>query len=170
MWRETTGDRFTALDRRLLAATDAGGLVDDGVGRTDAWAALTRGRLRHLEGLGLATRTGRRYRLDADIETKLRTLQARRDIIRTLNQRRLEIGREVRPFKSAPVMGKVVKTGFHDELGAAPFVIVRDRDGVEHYARLRTGASRLDIGKSITLAPAGNGLAQIFEARGDLGR
>lgn len=34
-------------------------MVDDGVGPTDAWAAPTRGRLRHLQRLGLAARTGK---------------------------------------------------------------------------------------------------------------
>ncbi|WP_341018781.1 DUF3363 domain-containing protein [Brevundimonas diminuta] len=165
VWRETAADRFTALDRRLLAAAEPGGLVDDGVGRNDAWNALTRGRLRHLEGLGLAIRAGRRYRLEPDIETKLRTLQARRDIIRTLNQRRLEVDREVRPMGPAPVRGQVVKTGFHDELGAAPYVIVRDRDGVEHYARLRAGP-RLELGRTVLLAPTGAGLAQVLGRRG----
>ncbi|MDM8354275.1 DUF3363 domain-containing protein [Brevundimonas diminuta] len=170
IWKETTANRFTAFDRRLLSSADANGLVDDGVGGAAAWAALTRGRLRHLEGLGLATRQRRRYRLDGDLEVRLRTLQARRDIIRTLNQRRLEGGREVRPLGREPVKGMVVKSGFHDEAGAAPFVIVRDRGGVEHYGRLRAGAERLETGKTITLAPTGNGLAQVIRGRGaDLG-
>jgi type IV secretory pathway VirD2 relaxase len=166
VWRETSADRFTGLDRRLLAAAEPGGTVDDGVGRSDAWNALTRGRLRHLEGLGLAVRAGRRYRLDPEMETKLRTLQARRDIIRTLNQRRLEAGRDVRPMGASPVKGQVVRTGFHDELGAHPFVIVRDSDGAEHYARLRAGAPRLDIGKTVVLAPTGAGVAQVLSGRG----
>ncbi|MBU1540796.1 MAG: DUF3363 domain-containing protein, partial [Alphaproteobacteria bacterium] len=105
IWRETGADRFTGFDRRLLAAVDVNGTVEDGVGVNDAWAALTRGRLRHLEGLGLAVRTGPRYRLDEEMETKLRTLQARRDIIRTLNQRRLEGAREVRPLGTERVRG-----------------------------------------------------------------
>lgn len=166
IWRETQADRFTSFDRRLLAAADGEGLVDDGVGASDAWAALTRGRLRHLEGLGLAARTGRRYRLDGDMETKLRTLQARRDIIRTLNQRRLEGARDVRPLGLERVRGVVVKTGFHDEAGAAPFVVVRDTGGVEHYARVRTGEAA-KVGSRIVLAPLPNGLAQMVAGRGD---
>lgn len=55
VWRATQADQFTALDRRLIAAQDSAGRVEDGVGGTDAWAALSRGRLRHLEALGLAT-------------------------------------------------------------------------------------------------------------------
>lgn len=166
VWRETSADRFTGLDRRLVAATGPDGMVDDGVGRNGAWNALTRGRLRHLEGLGLAVRAGRRYRLDPDMERKLRTLQARRDVIRTMNQRRLEVGRDVRPMGPSPVKGQVVKTGFHDEVGASPFVIVRSLDGIEHYARLRAGALRLELGRTIVLAPAGSGLAQVLGGRG----
>ncbi|MBU1540456.1 MAG: DUF3363 domain-containing protein [Alphaproteobacteria bacterium] len=166
VWRETTADRFTAFDRRLLGAMGADSLVDDGVGGTDAWTALTRGRLRHLEGLGLAVRTGRRYRLDGEMETKLRTLQVRRDVIRTLNQRQLEGAKDVRPLGHAPVRGRVVKTGFHDEAGAMPFVIVRDRDGTEHYGRLRAGAARGEAGRTVVLAPTGNGLAQVVQGRG----
>lgn len=171
IWRETAADRFTAFDRRLLAAADPQGLVEDGVGGTDAWTALSRGRLRHLEGLGLATRQGRRYRLDGDLELNLRTLQLRRDVVRTLNQRRLEAGRDVRPLQRSAVRGRVVKTGFHDEAGTAPWVIVRDGAGAEHYGRLRTGAARLDLGKAIVLAPTGSGLAQVVQGRGaDLAR
>ncbi|MDI1328236.1 MAG: DUF3363 domain-containing protein [Brevundimonas sp.] len=171
IWRETEADRFTGFDRRLIAAADGGGMVDDGVGITDAWAALTRGRLRHLEGLGLATRIGRRYHLKDDLEMTLRTLQVRRDIIRALNQRRLEGAREVKALGRDPVRGVVVKTGFHDEAGAAPFVVVRDDTGTEHYARLRTGSAALEVGKQATVQPLSNGLAQVILGRAaDLSR
>ena len=171
IWKETEADRFTGFDRRLVAAADAAGVVDDGVGANDAWSALTRGRLRHLEGLGLATRTGRRYRLDSDIEIKLRTLQARRDIIRTMNQRRLEGARDVKPLGKESVRGSVVRSGFHDEAGAVPFAVVRDASGSEYYARLKTGTNMPDAGKTITLTPMTNGLAQVSVGRGaDLAR
>jgi type IV secretory pathway VirD2 relaxase len=166
IWRETAADRFTGFDRRLLAAADPGYMVEDGVGGNDAWAALTRGRLRHLEGLGLAVRTGRRYRLDAEMELKLRTLQGRRDIIRTLNQRRLDGACSIRLLGHEKVAGVVVKAGFHDEAGASAYVVVKERTGSEVYARLRAGSPRLDIGRSVSLAPLGNGLAQVATARG----
>jgi hypothetical protein len=129
IWRETQADRFTGFDRRLLQASDAKLEVDDGVGGSDAWAALTRGRLRHLEALGLATRQGRRYRLHRDLEAQLRTLQLRRDIIRTLHQRRLESGRDVRELGEERVRGRLVKIGHHDELGTSGWVIVHDTLG-----------------------------------------
>ena len=165
VWKETQADRFTGLDRRLLAAADAGGMVDDGTGGTGAWAALSRGRLRHLEGLGLAVRTGRRYRLEPEMEIELRTLQVRRDIIRTMNQRRLEGAREVRLLGRDKVAGVVVKTGFHDEVGAAPWVVVRDAQGVEHYGRLKVGGQALAVGDAVALAPVGQGMAVVMKGR-----
>ena len=99
------------------------------------------------------------------METKLRTLQVRRDIIRTLNQRRLEGAKQIRVLGKDNVRGVVVKTGFHDEAGAAPWAVVRDKDQVEHYARLRSGQST-QIGKTVTLEPVGAGLAQIAKGRG----
>lgn len=165
VWKETHADRFTGLDRRLLAAADVDGLVDDGLGGNGAWAALSRGRLRHLEGLGLAVRRGRRYRLDGEIEMKLRALQVRRDIIRTMNQRRLEGAREVRLLGRKKVVGVVVKSGFHDEAGAAPWVVVRDAQGVEHYGRLKVGGRPLEVGEEVALAPVGQGMAVAVKAR-----
>lgn len=159
IWRETEADRFTSFDRRLLAAAaQSGGLVDDGVGRSDAWSALTRGRLRHLERLGLAERVGRQYRLTGDLELRLRSLQISKDIIRTLNQRRLEGAQEVRVLGAAPVRGRVVKVGAHDELGASPFVVVQDPSGVEHYARLGMGKAPPVLGATLTLAQGERGV------------
>lgn len=157
IWRETEADRFTGFDRRLLLAADRDGWVEDGVGRNDAWSALTRGRLRHLERLGLAQPLGRRYRLAADLEVRLRTLQMRRDVIRTLNQRRLEGARQVRQLGAQAVQGRVVRAGSHDELGRAPYVIVRDREGIEHYARLAIGRGSARPGSLIELRPGAHG-------------
>jgi type IV secretory pathway VirD2 relaxase len=170
VWRETQADRFTGLDRRLLAAAEGDGLVDDGVGRTDAWAALTRGRLRRLEALGLAERIGRRYRLDAELEPRLRRLQLDKDIIRTLADRRMAGAREVRALGREAVRGRVVGRGTHDEIGAAPYVVIRDAGGIEHYARLATGAQAPAWDRHVELAPLGRHAAVRELARqADLG-
>ena len=165
IWRETEADRFTGFDRRLLAAVDEQGLVPDGVGGSDAWAALTRGRLRHLERLGLATREGDAYRLDGETEPKLRTLQIRQDVIRTLNQRRLEGAREVRELGPEPVRGRVVRSGFHDELGTQPYAVVQDAAGAEHYARLASGTAAPDVGKDLTIGRGDRGAARVLSAQ-----
>lgn len=166
-------DRFTAFDRRLLAAADNNGCVDDGIGGTDAWTALTRGRLRHLETLGLAERTGRRFRLAPDMEARLRRLQLSKDVIRTLNQRRLDGARSAEQLGKAPVQGKVVKTGFHDELGGSAYVVVRAADGSEHYGRLGVGETPPTVGKAVTLSLDARGFAQVLSGKHlgqDLGR
>lgn len=173
IWKETEADRFTGFDRRLLASVDRDMTVADGIGGLDAWAALTRGRLRHLESLGLATRVGRRYRLSQEMEQQLRRLQASRDIIRTMNQRRLEGALEVRLLEGRSVSGQVVKTGFHDELGASPYVVLKVADGVERYARLGAGTPALAVGTSVTLSLRSNGFATVhshLHAGRDLGR
>lgn len=162
VWRETQADRFTAFDRRLIAAAEANGLVEDGIGGTDAWTALTRGRLRHLETLGLAVRTGRRFSLASDLETKLRRLQLSKDVIRTLNQRRLECARSTEQLGKQPVRGRVVKTGCHDELGGSAYVIVRSTDGGEHYGRLGVGRTPPQLGRTVTLSLDTRGFAQVI--------
>jgi type IV secretory pathway VirD2 relaxase len=170
IWRETQADGFTAFDRRLLRSADAGRLVDDEVGVNDPWAALTRGRLRRLEALGLAKRVGGRFRLAPDLEQQLRQLQLRKDIIRTLHQRRLESGREVREL-TGRTRGKVVAHGSHDELGRVGWVSVRDEHGVEHYARLQFGQAKPRLGQTIDLADAPRGAQISFVSRStDLSR
>lgn len=167
IWLETQADRFTGFDRRLLAAADAEGLVDDGVGGNDAWAALTRGRLRRLEGLGLATREGQRYRLARDLEPRLRGLQLRQDIIRTLHQRRLASGQPVQELTSGRLRGRVVQRGAHDDLGGVPWVIVRDRTGDEHYARLAFGQKLPEMGRTVDLAAQARGVQVLAAGRSD---
>lgn len=168
IWRETQADRLTAFDRRLLAAADAERRVDDGVGGTDAWQALTRGRLEHLQRLGLATREGHRFRLAEDMEPRLRRLQLSRDVIRTLNQRRLETGRPVLEAQEGRLRGRVVRTGFHDELGACPWAVV-DAGGVERYVRLAPGGPELASGKTVELAVDARGMGRLATGR-SLGR
>ena len=166
VWRETQRDGFTNFDRRLLAAMDGDGMVGDAVGGKNAWAALTRGRLAHLETLGLAERQGRRFRLVDDLEGELRRLQSSKDIIRTLNQRRLETGKTAEVFREGRVSGRVMKAGFHDELGVSPFAVVRDARGVEHYAQLAVGAALPTVGAQATLGMDARGVAQVIPGMG----
>lgn len=167
IWRETERDGFTSFDRRLLAAAvQSGGLVDDAVGSHGAWAALSRGRLRHLERLGLATPEARQYRLAPDLEAQLRGLQMRRDIIRTLNQRRLEGARDVRVFSGGRLQGEVVRSGYHDELGARPFAVVRDAAEAEQYVRLDAGRALPEVGAQLSLLIGQRGVMQVGGERG----
>jgi type IV secretory pathway VirD2 relaxase len=161
VWRETQREGFTSFDRRLLASMDGEGMVADAVGGRNAWAALTRGRLAHLESLGLAERHGRRFKLADDLEGRLRRLQVSKDVIRTLNERRLETGRTAEIFREGRVAGQVMKAGFHDELGASPFVVLKDAKGVEHYARLAVGTALPSVGAQATLGVDARGMMRV---------
>lgn len=83
----------------------------------------------------MAPRVGQRYHLAPDLEARLRSLQLQTDIIRTLNTRRLEICAEVQPMEEGLVRGRVVRSGYHDELGVMACAIVRDRDGAPRLTR-----------------------------------
>lgn len=165
VWRETEAERFTGFDRRLLEAVGPDGLMDDGVGRSGAWSALSRGRLRHLERLGLAERVGSKYRLAEDLESRLRRLQLSKDVIRTFNQRRLEGSKGINELGAERVRGRVVKAGFHDEIGAAAYVVVRDRDDLEHYARLGFGKLPPAVGQEVVLARGVRGVQVLAAGR-----
>jgi hypothetical protein len=83
--REVEQERVAAIDRRLIRSIDAEGLVDP---RRGSWVEqdLRRARLRTLSGMGLASeqRDGR-WRLDPELETTLREMGRRGDIVRTMN-------------------------------------------------------------------------------------
>lgn len=166
IWRETQANHFTGFDRRLLQSAGDELLLPDSVGEGGAWAALLRGRLLHLEALGLAERQGRSWRLDEQLEPRLRAMQIRRDVIRTLNEQRLAGGRDVRELNEGRVAGVVVRKGFHDELGASSFVVVRDRGGRQHYTRLAIGASVPEDGAQVVLQAGARGARVVAQARG----
>jgi hypothetical protein len=107
------------------------------------------------------------------MEARLRRLQLSKDVIRTLNQRRLDGARSAEQLGKAPVQGKVVKTGFHDELGGSAYVVVRAADGSEHYGRLGVGETPPTVGKAVTLSLDARGFAQVLSGKHlgqDLGR
>nr|WP_313631822.1 DUF3363 domain-containing protein [Brevundimonas naejangsanensis] len=164
IWRETQRNGFTAFDRRLLAATDEHGRVEDAVGQRTAWAALMRGRLAHLEALGLAERQGRRFRLADDLTGRLHRLQSSGDVIRTLNQRRLSTGRQIEVFRSDRLRGQVTRTGYHDELGSAPYVILTDQRNMEHYVRLGVGSPLPAVGSKVLVEAGARGAARLSKA------
>lgn len=151
VWSEARAERFTGLDRRLIAAADEFGRVPDGIGESDAWAVLRRSRLRTLEALGLAQRAGEVFQLDPSLETKLRQLQHRKEAVRAVNQRQLDGGGPVEVVTEGKIAGEVVSRGYQDELGARAFVIVRTESGQERYAQLPMAASLPDVGQWLQL-------------------
>lgn len=93
----------------------------------------------------------------------------RRDVIRTLDARRLDGARDVQELGSGLVQGKVVARGQYDELGGSALMIVADAAGKEHLARLALGQASPAIGRSVTLTLTPRG-AHISQPGRDLGQ
>jgi len=154
---EVTAERLTTLDRRLLHERDGEGIVAGGH-RDPVQHALRAGRLRKLEGLGLAENLGgARWRLAPDMEDRLRRLGERGDIIRTMQRALGGQGRprgaaelvvhDLRPL-SDPVIGRVVGRGLADELRDRHYLIVDGVDGRAHY---------VDVGPGLAVEPLAEG-------------
>ncbi len=137
--REISADRFTGIDRKLSAMSKDAIVAIEPAG-TDAQRferASMLQRLRHLEGLHLATRQGSsEWRLKDGWEETLKALGRRGDIVRSLaagigpehahrTVRFAEGGGQIeRPFT-----GVVISQGPEDELRDTRFLLVEDLAG-----------------------------------------
>lgn len=174
--QDMTAERLTSIDRRLLrdmgsdrtvgAAPDQGGSSHD--------AALRVGRLRKLEGMGLAQAVeGGRWQLAEGLEDTLRRMGEQGDIIRAmqreLSARRLERApADQQIFDPAapdarPIVGRVVMRGLADELDDRHFVIVDGVDGRTHYAAIGRGenTTSLPTGAIVKVVPREAGIRQL---------
>lgn len=140
-------ERLTSLDRTLRAHADKGIFVVSAINNGDG-ARQTQlvGRLKTLEGLGLATEKRRGvWALDVELEGKLKRLGERADKIKMMQRALTEIGYERAPgtlaifdraSRKTPLTGKVVGTGLIDEISDRTWVIVDATDGRVHYVEL----------------------------------
>ena len=145
---EITQDRFTSIDRSLLR------LADDHIvkpmARDPLEHDLQASRLGHLARMGLAEplSTGR-YRLARDLETVLRTMGERGDIIRMMQREfsRLRLERasadqliyDPAAAGASPLIGRVVMRGLADELEDRHFLLIDGIDGRTHYVPIGKG-------------------------------
>lgn len=139
--REIAAERYTDIDRRLGDAIDADGLVSP-IHRDGVEQATRAGRLQTLARIGLASEERRgRWRLDPVLETKLKAMAHRGDIIATMHH---EMGRQNRSRNSADyaihepgslesVTGRVLASSLSDELGDRRYLIVEGVDGLAHH-------------------------------------
>jgi len=145
--REVGQDRFTGLDRELSELAQGGEVAVAGAsGSADRFRqALHRQRLRHLEGLHLAEKTGQTtWRVRPGWEKALQAMGRRGDIIRSLSaglapeQASGEVRfLEERGADHAPFPGIVVSQGPVDELRDTRFLIVEDMKGAAWYVPAR---------------------------------
>lgn len=161
--REVAQERFTSLDRTLLrqAVLD---IVDADTLRGDvAYQRMLRARLQTLSGLGLAqplqaNRAGR-WQLDAQMETTLRGLGERGDIVRALHRalrgEPREYVTEVGAALTQPIVGRIAGKGLADELHDTGYLVVDGVDGRAHYVPLPAKAQLPDypVGGIVEVRP-----------------
>jgi type IV secretory pathway VirD2 relaxase len=143
--REVNAERFTRLDRALLKHTDRGFLVISAMPPEDRTThASHMGRLKKLQSLGLAEEKQTSvWQINADIETKLKSLGQRGDIIKTMHRVMRETGID-RPAGSFAmfdtsktnnrIVGRVTGLGLTDEINDRHYIVVDGVDGKVHYA------------------------------------
>jgi type IV secretory pathway VirD2 relaxase len=143
--REVNAERLTRLDRSLLKHVDQGFLVVSAMPPEDRQThASHMGRLKTLQTLGLADekQTGV-WQIASDIETKLRSLGQRGDIIKTMHRILGEAGIErsgssFSMFDNTKagnrIVGRVAGIGLTDEINDRHYVVVDGVDGKVHYA------------------------------------
>ena len=144
--KEVEAERWTSLDRSLRDISDeGGGIADLRPGRRGEDPELRRlmvGRAAKLERLGLAEQIGPgQWTLKPGIESNLRDLGIRGDIIRTMH--RAMSGRSDLPDVASfaldgdqvagPVLGRLVERGLHDELKGSAYAIIEGVDGRTHH-------------------------------------
>ena len=174
---EMKAERFTSLDRGILRDAKENVVVvsatlDGEHGRCEARTegaqfSMRVGRLRRLEQMGLAEekRTGV-WAIDPQLETKLRSLGERGDIMVLMNKvmRAQGIDRPAVDFaifsgarKSEPVIGRVVEVGIADEMSDRKYLIVDSIDGRIRYAETGklAGSDLLEPGMIVALSGGG---------------
>lgn len=147
--REVTAERWTRLDSEIGRAADELGVIDlrpEQPGPDDPrLRRLMIGRLQHLETMGLAAEgEPGQWVMAGSVQTKLRDLAARGDIIRTIGLALKNHGQD-RPLDSyavvsgapeKPIVGRLIDKGLHDELTGTAYAVIDGTDGRSHHVRL----------------------------------
>ena len=146
--RQIDADRWTNLDRQLARDAYRNGVIDlapHADRQPDEFHALKVGRLRKLEGLGLADEIGTgQWTISDRAEATLRELGERGDIIKRihhgLTERGIERGAASYVLASEslndPVVGRLVARGLDDELKGTAYAVVDGVDGRSHHIKL----------------------------------
>lgn len=143
--RDVEAERWTSLDQRLQRiADDNGGVIDlrFGDGRDRRAASPLLGRIARLEALGLASQHGSGvWSMAPHAKQTLGELADRNDIVRTMHRAMGSARRPLDPASiaihatapEAPVVGRLVERGLHDELAGSAYAIVAGSDGRTHH-------------------------------------
>lgn len=148
--QEVGAGRWTRLDAEIRMAADETGHIDlrpDRPGSGDPEIRrLMVGRLQHLEKMGLAAPAGPgEWVVGLEAEGRLRDLGMRGDIIKTMHRALTEQGldRGIGDYvvdagtAAAPIIGRLVDKGLHDELTGEAYAVIDGTDGRAHHVRFR---------------------------------
>lgn len=170
---EVDAERLTSLDGRLVRDMDPARVVSS-AGRDMFDHSLRTGRLRKLEALGLAEPLGSgRWRLADDLESTLRSLGERGDIVRTMQRAlkaagldRLAAEQVVhRAGAGAGITGRVVARGLADEARDRHYLVIDGLDGRSHFVDIGRGdrTEPLPDGAIIRVVPRSGGPRDVDE-------
>jgi type IV secretory pathway VirD2 relaxase len=147
--KDVTAQRWTRLDREIGFHADDLGFIDLRPGQTGPddpeIRRLMIGRLQHLETMGLAAPAGpAEWMIQPDAETRLRDLAMRGDIIKTMHRAFTARGQDrgVADYvidgdgAQAPIIGRLVEKGLHNELTGQAYAVIDGTDGRAHHVRL----------------------------------
>lgn len=160
--RDVSQERWTGLDRQLQ------GLAHDGtinLAPPHADTATLRhrnlliGRLQVLAGMGLARERGNgTWALSTTAEPTLRALGERGDILKTMQRALRGRPRDLALFdgdsKAAPIIGRIVATGYRDEFDERAYIIVDGTDGRAHHVPIgRMDLAEFPVGGIVEVRP-----------------
>lgn len=162
--REASAERLTRIDRFLIRQAGEAGELKLAKSPSE-WRSVHAARLKTLERLGLAEKTGRAvWKLSGELEPALKNLGERRDIVKAMN--RVLAGREGRRFdpdaileaadpNGRKVTGAVLAKGVSGEGHDKAYVIVDSLDGRAIYAGIGDPSQLEDIqiGSIVSLSP-----------------
>jgi type IV secretory pathway VirD2 relaxase len=146
--RQIEAERWTNIDRQLAHDAHRTSIIDlaPHAGRQpDEFHALKVGRLRKLEGLGLAEQIGPgQWVISESAEKRLRELGERGDIIKRIHHGLAERGIErgaanyvlAGESLDEPIVGRLLARGLDDELKGTAYAVVDGVDGRTHHIRL----------------------------------
>jgi type IV secretory pathway VirD2 relaxase len=160
--RDVSQEAWTGLDRQLQArARD--GVINLAGPHADVETLRQRnlliGRLQVLAGLGLAREQANgTWELAPTAETTVRALGERGDILRTmqgaLRGQQREFAIHSTDSSTTPIVGRVVSTGYIDELDERVYVIIDGIDGRTHHVSLgQANPDAVPVGGIVEVRP-----------------
>jgi len=149
--REIYQERFTTLDRSLLRlAVEADTMRAPSLRGDSPYQRSLAARLQHLTSMGLAHQLDDgRYHLDEKMETTLRSLGERGDILRAMRRAMRGQAREcvieTGPELREPIIGRIADKGLANELYDKGYIVIDGVDGRAHYLALPPGMVLADF-------------------------